>query len=390
MTVTVPGTGAPPADTRPPARRSLTVLHVVAPAPFGGLETVLRTLASGLDRRGHEMHVAAVVTPGSTPHPFIETLRDDGTRVHELVLSTRAYREERRRIADLCLDVGADVIHTHGYRPDVIDSGVAARLGIPRVSTVHGFCGGGWKGRLYERLQIHSYRRFDAVIAVASPQVRQLTDSGVDAGRVHLLPNAWAPGPRLDRATARQTLGVDSDTFHIGWVGRLSAEKGPDLFLRSLSALADVPYIASIVGTGREEAALRNLADDLGIADRILWHGSLPEAGRYFEAFDAFALSSRTEGTPMVLFEAMASHTPIVASAVGGVPNVITPAEGWLSEADDTSAFGKALKSIHDDPAAAAAKADLAARRLTNEFGADAWLERHEDLYRRLIASHVR
>lgn len=173
-------------------------------------------------------------------------------------------------------------------------------------------------------------------------------------------------------------------------MGRLSHEKGADVFLKSITRLADIPLVASVIGAGPEETALRALADDLGISDRVRWHGALPDAGQYFAGFDAYALSSRTEGTPMVLFEAMAAGTPIVASTVGGVPDVITPVDGWLVGAEDSDAIAAALRAVHADAAQAAARASAAKRRLREEFGADAWLSRYEHLYRRLVASNAR
>src|SRR5713101_3623616 len=83
------------------------------------------------------------------------------------------------------------VVHTHGYRPDVVDAGAARRLGIPTVTTVHGFTGGGWKNRFYERVQRRSHRRFDAVVAVSRPLVEQLLRDGVPPRRLHLVQNAW-------------------------------------------------------------------------------------------------------------------------------------------------------------------------------------------------------
>lgn len=368
------------ADTPP-----LTILHVVAPAPFGGLETVLRTLTAGQLAQGHSAHVAAVVVPEEANHPFVQLLRSDGVPVTELALPVRAYLKERRKIRDLARSIGADVIHTHGYRPDVIDSGVSRSLGIPRVTTVHGFCGSDLKGRIYEELQIRAYRRFDGVIAVARPQVDRIREGGVSESRIHLIPNAWSPSPGRSREEARAALGIGGDTFHIGWVGRLSVEKGADVFLRSAAQLGDLPFTASIIGDGPEAPALRALAAELGISDRIRWHGSLPQAGQYFSGFDAFALTSRTEGTPMVLFEAMASRTPIVATRVGGVPDVITPDEGALTPSGDSSAIAAALRALHDEPGDASHRAEAAARRLEDRYGATRWLNRHEKLYRQLL-----
>lgn len=365
--------------------RALSILHVVAPAPFGGLETVLRSLSAGQLTQGHRAHVAAVVVPEEANHPFVQQLQSDGVPVTEFALPVRAYLRERRGIRDLARAIGADVIHTHGYRPDVIDSGVSRSLGIPRVTTVHGFCGSDLKGRIYEGLQILAYRRFDGVIAVASPQVDRMRESGVSESRIHLIPNAWSASPGMRGEEARQTLGVRSETFHIGWVGRLSVEKGADVFLRSVALLGDLPFVASIIGDGPEGPALRTLAAELGIADRIRWHGSLPQAGQYFSGFDVFALTSRTEGTPMVLFEAMAARTPIVATGVGGVPDVITADEGALAPSGDSTAIATALRSVYDSPSEARERADAAIRRLEERYGASAWLERHETLYRQLL-----
>lgn len=363
----------------------LSILHVVAPAPFGGLETVLRGLTAGQLEQGHRPHVAAVVVPEEANHPFVQTLRNDGVPVTEFALPVRAYLRERRQIRELARSTGADVLHTHGYRPDVIDSGVSRTLGIPRVTTVHGFCGSDLKGRIYEGLQIRAYRRFDGVVAVARAQIDRLREGGVSASRLHLIPNAWTPSEGQSREEGRSTLGIPENAFHIGWVGRLSVEKGADIFLRSIALLGDLPFVASIIGDGPQTRELQTLAAELGIGDRVRWHGSLAHAGRYFASFDVFTLSSRTEGTPMVLFEAMAAGTPIVASSVGGVPDVISPDEGLLAPPGDAGAIAAAIRTVHDDPAAAKDRAEAAARRLDERFGATAWLNRHDTLYRQLL-----
>src|SRR5207245_6251293 len=99
-------------------------------------------------------------------HPFLAPLAQVGITTHQLVFPGRAYWRERRAIAALCRHVRPDIVHTHGYRPDVVDAGVARRLGIPVVTTVHGFTGGGWKNRCYEWLQLRALHPCDAVVAV--------------------------------------------------------------------------------------------------------------------------------------------------------------------------------------------------------------------------------
>ncbi len=365
--------------------RPLTLLHVAAPARVGGLERVVRSLCTGHRARGHRVHLLAVVDPGEADHPLVAPLAEAGVEVRVLEIPARAYLRERAVMRELCGRIRPDVVHTHGYRPDLVDASVARSLGIATVATVHGFVRGSRKGRVYEWLQRRSYRRFDAVAAVSRPQVAELVASGVAPGRIHHLPNAWAAhAPTLAPAEARARLGVPEGVFHVGWVGRLGREKGADVLLDALALLGDVPLVASIVGAGREEAALRAQAEALGVADRVRWHGLIAEAGPLFSAFDAFVLSSRTEGTPIALFEAMEAGAPVVATAVGGVPDVVSPAEALLVAPEDPAGLAGALRAVRGDPAAAAARARSAATRLRTAFGADPWLDRYEAIYRQV------
>ncbi|HEX2191139.1 MAG TPA: glycosyltransferase [Longimicrobiaceae bacterium] len=356
---------------------------MAAPARVGGLERVVRSLCLGQHAAGHRVQLLAVVDEGETDHPLAASLSDAGVEVRLLAIPTRAYLRERVAVRDACRRMGAGVVHTHGYRPDVVDAPAARSLGVPTVATVHGFIRGRWKGRLYEWMQRRAYRRFDAVAAVSRPQVAELVASGVPPARVHLVPNAWAPyAAPLGAAEARARLGVPSGVFHLGWVGRLGREKGADVLLDAVALLGDLPLIVSIIGAGAEEAGLRARAQALGIADRVRWHGLVPEAGPLFPAFDAFVLSSRTEGTPIALFEAMEAGVPVVATAVGGVPDVVSPAEALLVPPEDPARLAGAVRAVHHDPAAAAARARAAGVRLREVFGPEPWLERYAEIYR--------
>src|SRR5687768_8252219 len=151
----------------------MIILHIFAPGEAGGLEGVVEMLAAGHRALGHEVHVAAVIEPGREPHTLV-VLRQVGAQVHPIVVSPRMYPAERSSVAALCERLAPDVVHTHGYRPDVVDAPVARRLGIPTVTTVHGFTGGGLMNRVYEVLQRASFRQFRLVVAVALPQVHAL------------------------------------------------------------------------------------------------------------------------------------------------------------------------------------------------------------------------
>jgi glycosyltransferase involved in cell wall biosynthesis len=363
----------------------MNILHVLAAGEVGGLERVVRSLAGGLRGLAHDVAVAVIHEPGPTEHPFVRSLRERGIPVIPVPVAARSYLAERAAIAALCERVHPDVVHTHGSRADVLDSGVARRLGIPTVTTVHGFCGGGWKNRLYELLQRRAFRRLDAVVAVSDPLGAALGRQGVPRDRLHVIRNGWDGTVTFqDRLAARRALGVLDDGFRIGWAGRMSPEKGPDVMLDALALLSDVPVSLSMLGNGDGTARLRARGEALRIAARTTWHGTVPDAAALLPGFDVLVLSSRTEGTPMVLFEAMAAGVPIVATAVGGVPDVLSSAEAMLVPAEDPASLAAAVRATRSDPAAAAARARAARERLERDFGSGPWFARYQTLYQSL------
>lgn len=358
------------------------VLHCVAPARVGGLERIVHTLASEQGRRGIRAGVAAVLEPNEGPHPFVARLRSASVPVEVVAVPHRAYGEEVRSIRRLLRRLEPDLVHTHGYRADVIGGNIARWVGLPVVSTVHGFTGGGWKNRFYEWLQRRSLARMDAVVAVSRPLGQELRRAGIDEERLHVVPNAWSRQvPLLERSRARQELGLPPEEFVVGWVGRLSPEKGPDVLVRC-AAEVEGDVVFSILGDGPERELLEDLAHRLGVRHRVRFHGRVPDAAALYRAFDAFALSSRTEGTPVSLFEAIDASVPVVATRVGGVPDVVGPEEAQVVRPEDPLALAEALGRIRRDPTDAEARARRARRRLETEFSPGPWVDRYENIYR--------
>lgn len=358
---------------------------------MGGLESVVTMLARGHASMGHRVYVAALVDPAGGTYPFLDTLESEGVVTLRIPLPGRAYMREREAIRRICRELEPDVVHTHGYRSDVVDGGVARAAGVPIVSTVHGFTGGGLRNRIYERVQERAFRSFDAVVAVSRQISERLERRGVPRERIHLIPNAFdGAASVVERATARERLGLPRDEFTAGWVGRLSAEKGPDVFIDAIARLSPPLPAGVVVGGGPEEPALRERATQLGVADRVRWLGVVPGAGALVGAFDVLVLSSRTEGIPIVLLEAATAGVPIVATRVGGVPSMFPDGEVLLVPHDDPGALAEAIDAVRSDPAAARDRASAARRRIERDFAAAPWLERHERLYRSLAGERGR
>lgn len=316
---------------------------------------------------------------------MLGAVRRAGVEVHTIRVGGRGYLRERKQVRALYRSVRPDVVHTHGYRPDVVDAGVARALRIPVISTAHGFAGGDWKNRVYERLDRRALRRFDAVVAVSRVVAQQLVGAGVSRDRVRVIPNAWSRGNvALPRAAARRELGLTDAGYHLGWVGRFSSEKGPDVLVRAVALLPGLPLAATMLGVGRELQGVGRLARQLGVADRVRCPGAVPDAARLLAAFDVLVLSSRTEGTPVVLLEAMAAGVPIVATSVGGVPDVLGASEATLVARAEPELLAEAIRAVLSDQTAATARAARARQRLAREYAPGPWLDKYEEVYQRV------
>lgn len=370
----------------PPGR--LTVLHVIAPSAFGGAESVVSALASGLVDRGHSVHAALILDTGAPDPPLLEQLRSAGVGVTALRLPPRGYLKERRSLIGLITSLEPDVVHTHGYRADVIGGLASRATRVPIVSTAHGEIPGGAKDRFFLRLQRGAYRRFDGVVAVSRPLAIRLEASLKGRTPIHIVPNAWEPSDvLLERAEARACLGLPDDAFVVGWVGRLSWEKGADVLVEAGTRLRDLDLSLCFIGDGpaRPKLVQRARALDLDVC----WPGAVPEAWRLFTAFDLFVLSSRTEGTPMVLFEAIHAGIPIVATAVGGVPDVVGKETAWLVPPEDPEALAAAMRRALTDQRERDERARAAASALSDLFDPADWLRRHERVYAGLVPSRA-
>jgi glycosyltransferase involved in cell wall biosynthesis len=362
------------------------VLHVIAPADVGGAESVVRLLAGAQRSLGSRVAVAAIVESPNDANSFLDGLGDAAVDVHPVCVGGREYGRERALVARLCRTLEPDVVHSHGYRTDIIDA-LHVRKSSAIVSTVHGFTGGALRNRLYQWLQRKAYRRFDAVVAVSSQLGRQLSSS-IDRERLHVVANGYeADGQMLSRDAARQCLGLPNDAIIVGWVGRLSREKGPDVLLEAI-ANAEFPrhVLTVMVGDGPMAHVLKQRAAELGVGARVIWTGRIANAGQCLKAFDSFVLTSRTEGTPMVLLEAMAAAVPIVATRVGGVPEVLPEGTAMLVPAESPARAARAIRDAIANPAASTARAAAARQRVETTYKLTSWADSYEEIYQRARA----
>lgn len=237
-----------------------------------------------------------------------------------------------------------------GYPDAVGTARLARRLGLPYVVKVHGSDLNVQARQPLHRPQIASaLRGARAVIAVSDALAAKARALGVDDARVHLLYNGvdgdrFRPG---DRAAARTALDLPADDPLLLYVGNLKPTKGCVELLEAFPAvLARHPRARlAFVGSGPAASTLSRRAQQLGIADRVLLAGARPheQLAIWMQAADLLSLPSHNEGVPNVVLEAMACGLPVVATRVGGIPEVLPEQAGILVPPHDRDALGRAL-----------------------------------------------
>lgn len=293
----------------------------------------------------------------------------------------------------------ADVVHTHRYKDTILGACAARAAGVPCVfRTVHGWSEAlsGWEGvklSVYDSLGRLTLRWLaDRIIAVSTQTARRLEESGCDPATVVSLPNGidlHQVRPARSRDEIRRALGLEPGAPVIGTVGRLAPVKGQTCLLEAARMLLDWQPAARflIVGDGPQRDHLIGIATRLGIESACCFTGARTDIYDLMSAMDVFVLPSLDEGLPMALLEAMAIGTPVVATSVGGVPDVVADRHtGLLVEPKDGRALARACVELVTDPAWARMLAARARQRVEREFSSERHGRALLTLYRRALA----
>ncbi|HXG08789.1 MAG TPA: glycosyltransferase, partial [Gemmataceae bacterium] len=235
----------------------------------------------------------------------------------------------------ICRRERVRIWHGHDYKSNVLGLLLRPFWPMRLVTTVHGWVKHTRRTPLYYAIDKFCLRRYEKVICVSEDLYRECRQCGVPARRLVLIENAIDTteySRRHEINEAKRKLGIPVERLVIGAVGRLSAEKGFDLLIRSVDHLLtsglDIELL--LVGEGDQERELRSLVAGLGRQERIRLLGYQPDPRAIYEAMDVFALSSLREGLPNVVLEAMAMGVPVVATRVAGVPRLIRDGENGL------------------------------------------------------------
>jgi glycosyltransferase involved in cell wall biosynthesis len=272
-----------------------------------------------------------------------------------------------------------DVIHTHSAKAGLIGRLAAAAVGIPAVHTVHGWSFAAPRGEtsVGSRAARRATVSLERALAVASKALVVVSPLDAELGlamnvgsieQYHVIRSGidldQPRAGRRDRRAIRHELGWGPDEAIVGSVGRLAAQKDLSTLLTGF-ARADVDARLVLIGDGPDRPMVETLAADLGIAHRVELLGSRPDAARLVAGFDVFALTSRWEGLPRALVEAMAAEVPVVTTPVGGIPELVEDGRtGLVVAVGEPEAVAAAVRAQLSDRARAEAMAERAARHI--------------------------
>jgi glycosyltransferase involved in cell wall biosynthesis len=354
-----------------------------SPAIYGAHRATL-DLVRGLAAAGDRPRVFLLeeLRLGLTDSPLHRGLAEAGATVETLpvrgAFSPSAARALRARLRAL----GIPVLHTLGPKAD-LHGWLAAGRTVRQVSTVHGWLfRADCKERLHEAVNRWTLRRCRRVICLSRHYEELLLRAGVRRERLVRIPSGldmreFAPPPE------------DPPEFIAGWMGRCSEEKRGDLLLRILARAAPaLPPGARVLfaGEGPCLPAWQALAGELGLADRLVWRGYCPRA-EFFARVGALVVTSRMENLPYAILEAMAAGRPVLAGAVGGIPDLVEHERtGFLVPPEAEETFAARLVELAGDPARGRALGSAGRNKLEREFSWAGMVERTRTLYADLVA----
>ena len=385
----------------------MRILRVIARLNMGGPALHVTYLSAGLESRGYRTTLVAGTLghgEGSMSH-VAEAHGVPVVTITDLSREIALFRDARAtlRLARIIRAERPQILHTHTAKAGAIGRLAALLAGRARppiiVHTFHGHVLRGYFGparTLFFRFLERWLARIATALVAVSPEVRDdLVSLGVAPAEKFVVIRLGIEleqrvGSESERAGARRLMGVPPERFLVGWIGRMTAVKRTDDVLLTVKRLRELNVDAGLclVGDGPDRSGLEARAYELGIMRHCLFLGYQEDVAPYYAAFDALLLPSVNEGTPVSAIEALASRRPVVATRVGGVPDVVSDGEsGFLVEAGAVDDLAERLARLAAQPDLRGRMGDAGQASVARRYAVDRLVDDVDRLYRRLLAS---
>ena len=380
-------------------KKTLRIALLSTPVEYGGAEKVVISLIENIDSEMYELVPIIFTRNDQAENNFVKHLKRLKKEYHEIPVNNYKFKYlnpliNLLNVYGLLKRKRFNLIHTHGYRADILGCFTSKLIGVPIISTCHGYISGNINLITYNKLDQIALKLFDTVITVSKKIKNELIKSKVKASKIKVIPNAVPTVPenttaiQKDRDEFRRLFGLDPNSFIVGYVGRLSEEKGVKYLIEATSVLTefDIPFQVLLIGDGPSRDGLEALVKKRGVERIVIFTGFQSNVENLISNIDALVLPSLTEGTPLALLEAMSYGVPVVASAVGEVPNIIDSGKnGILVSPAIPGKIAEALLTLYRDKNFRLKISKNAKETIQSRYNVNDWIKKIESIYTETI-----
>ncbi len=369
------------------------VLHLIDSAGIYGAERVILTLLEELKNTLYP-GILGCIREKENEIPGIALEADRiGIPVMYFTMKRGLNPMGIRQITNFIKDNGLYLVHSHGYKPNIY-LGLLWSRKFKTVSTIHGWAkqSNTIKGKTYEYLDARALRMFDSVVAVSKAVTNDLKIRGINSDGIKLIYNGLkirSDVPIDNIPNIRNEYGIDEPSFVIGSVGRLAKVKGQVYLIEAMqSILKDVENCRLLIaGEGPERGYLEYLIEKYNLREKVKLLGYVRNIEQFLAVIDLFVLPSLSEGLPMSLLEAMAAGKPVLASAVGGITEVIENGDsGVLVPPADPSSLAESVKELYRSSERMSGMAHRGKSVVETKYSSGGMAEKYLAVYSQLLA----
>ena len=376
---------------RKPAEKPV-VLHLIAAMNIAGAEKVVLNLLSQRHASNYDIRVASFVrVRDGKGTDFLRMAAADGTVIDRMPMYRGWDLRDIGRLRRLLKRHGVELLHTHGYKPDIVGAIASKLTGVPLVATSHGYTATDSKLQRNEKLDRFFLRFARKAICVSDNVKESLMRAGLAEAKTVVVPNGIDFDYFTEEAETdfRAVWGPGDQRLIIGSAGRLSVEKGQvDL----IEAFAQLPGEIRdncrlvIAGTGPEENAIRSTTTRLGLENSVTLAGFICDMRSFYQAIDIFCLPSLSEASPLTILEAAASSKAVVATLVGSIGSLIkSGVDGLIVEPGNCPQLAEALKKVIDSQELRTSFGTKLRKKLAEDHGIGQWAQTVFDIYEEVL-----
>lgn len=374
----------------------MKIFHTIDSGGLYGAEVVLLNLMEEQRSMGMEPVLCSIGVHSIKEKAIEINARNRGMEVKAIRMKSGPNVIGAFKILHYAKQCSVDIIHSHGYKTNILLGVIPKSIRkIPLICTVHGWTNtkAMSKMALYEWLDRKLLKYLDAVVVVNRLMIgdSRIVSAKVAKSKMFVVENGikLEKGRHTNYDKDRVISQYIKSSFSICIVGRLSKEKGHEYLIEAVRLLKDkgnnIKLI--IIGEGDLLNELQAKVRHLYLQDHVMFLGYLENATVYIRHFDVFVLSSLTEGMPITLLEAMQENVPIVATNVGGIPDIIGNGEaGLLVPPSDPGALASGIECILENPAIIKPLTDCAASRLKQYYSSEVMAKKYMNIYNILIS----